>query len=186
MRNSVVLIVLAILAAVSSVVTWLPQDEGQPTERNENLGPLGYYVRGARLLGTDEQGRVTVTIRAERLDEVPNEELLRLEGVAIDYSPTNDTAWAISAASASTPKDGSLLELAGDVELRSVPTDGSRPQTILTQTLQFWPETSSVRSEQHVEFRVGDLRLRGIGLDTDLKGNTLRLKSDVHGTLAPQ
>ena len=186
MRNTVVMIVLAILAAATWIWTWSPQDQITPAERNENLGPLAYHVRGARLLGTDEQGRVTVTIRAERLDEVPDEDRLRLEGVAIDYAPKDETAWAISAARASTPKDGSLVELSGDVEVRSMPTDGSRPQTILTQTLQFWPETSSVRSEQHVEFRVGDLRLRGVGLDTDLKGDTLRLESDVHGTFAPQ
>lgn len=185
MRNTVVLIVLAILAALSSVVTWLPQEQRQPAERDEHLGPLGYYVRGARLLGTDEQGRVTVTIRAERLDEVPNEELLRLEGVAIDYSPSDATAWSISAANASTPKDGSLLELSGNVEIRSVPSDGSAPQTILTQTLRFWPETSKVESDEPVQLNLGDWRIRGAILRADLKGHTLRLES-IHGTFAPR
>jgi LPS export ABC transporter protein LptC len=184
-RNTVVLIVLAILATLSSVVAWLPPDREQPAERDENLGPLGYYVRGARLLGTDDQGRVTVTIRAERLDEVPNEELLRLEGVAIDYSPSGETSWAISAASASTPKDGSLLELAGNVEIRSTPTDGSAPQTISTQALRFWPESSQVESDEPVQLNVGDWRIRGTGLRTDLKGHLLRLES-IHGTFARQ
>jgi LPS export ABC transporter protein LptC len=185
-RNTFVMILLAILAAASWVATWPPQDLSPPTERNENLGPLGYYVRGARLLGTDEQGRVTVTIRADRLDEVPNEERLQLEGVAIDYAPADETAWSISAASASTPKDGSLLELTGDVEVRSVPTNGAQPQTILTQTLRFWPETSTIESDASVQLHVGDsVRLRGTGLHTDLKGHILKLESDVHGTFAP-
>ncbi len=88
-RNTVVMLVLAILAAATWVATWSPQDQSPPAERSEGLGPLGYYVRGARLSGTDEQGRVTYRIRAERLDELPAEDQLRLEGVNVEYQPAD-------------------------------------------------------------------------------------------------
>jgi LPS export ABC transporter protein LptC len=185
-RNTVVMLVLAIFAAATWVATWSPQDQGPAADRSADLGPLGYYVRGARLLGTDEQGRVTYRIRAERLDELPAEDQLRLEGVNVEYHPAEDTAWAITATNASALKDGSLLELSGDVQVRNVPTPGSTQQTILTQALRFWPGTSSVESDQPVEIRLGDWRLHAIGLRTDLKGDTLRLESQVHGTFAPQ
>lgn len=185
MRNTVVILVLAILAAASWVATWQGQELRQ-AERSTDTRSLGYYARGTRILVTDEQGRVTARVRAERLDELPDEELLRLEGVAVEYAPPDETAWAISAATASTPKDGSLLELAGDVEIRNVPTNGSVQQTILTQALRFWPDTSNVESDQPVEMRVGDWRLHTVGLSTDLKGDTLELESQVHGTFAPQ
>jgi lipopolysaccharide export system protein LptC len=184
-RSTVVMIVLAILAAATWVFTWPTPDQAAPAERSGDLGPLGYYVRGARLSGTDEQGRVTYRLRAERLDELPAEEQLRLEGVSVEYQPAEDAAWTISATSGSVLKDGSLLELSGDVEVRSVPTTGSAPRTILTQALQFWPDTSSVQSDQPVELRVGDLQLHGTGLSADLKGHTLRLESVVHGTFLP-
>ncbi len=186
MRNTVVMIVLALLAGATWIATWSPQDQTARPDRAANDGPLGYYLRGARWSVTDEQGRVTYRVRAERLDEVPAEERLRLEGVAVEYQPTDETAWAISAASASALKDGSLLELSGNVEMRSVPTDGSAQQTILTQALRFWPDTSNVESDHLVEFHVGDLRLHGMGLRSDLKGRTLRLESEVHGTFAPR
>jgi lipopolysaccharide export system protein LptC len=185
-RNTVVMLVLAILAAASWVATWPPQDQGPPTDRNEGTGPLGYYVRGARLSGTDEQGRVTYRVRAERLDELPADERLRLQGVSVEYQPAEETAWTISAATASALKDGSLLELSGDVEIRNVPTGDSAQQSVLTQALRFWPDTSSVESDEPVEFRVGDWRLPGTGLRANLKGRTLRLESVVHGTFAPQ
>jgi LPS export ABC transporter protein LptC len=183
-RNTVVMLVLAILAAATWVATWSRQDQSPLPERSANLGPLGYYARGTRLVVTDEEGRVTVTIRAERLDEVPDEQRLRLEGVAIEYQPAEAAAWAISAASGSTPKDGSRLDLSGNVEIRKLPTDGSAQQTILTQALRFWPELSTVESDQAVEIRVGDLQMYGTGLRTDLKGQTLRLESQVHGTFS--
>ena len=184
-RSTVVMIVLAILAAATWVATWPPQDQTAPAERSGNLGPLGYYIRGARWSRTDEQGRLTYRVRAERLDELPADERLRLQGVNVEYRPAEDTAWTISAATASALKDGSLLELSGDVEIRSVPTDGSAQRTILTQALRFWPDTSSVQSDLPVELRVGNLQLHGMGLSADLKGHTLRLESVVHGTFLP-
>jgi len=185
-RNTVVMLVLAIFAAATWVATWPPQEQRLPTGRRGEAGPLGYYVRGARLLGTDDEGRVTYRVRAERLDELPAEDQLRLEGVNLEYEPVADTAWAISAAKANALKDGSLLELSGDVEIRNVPAQGSIQQTILTQALRFWPDTSRVESDQPVELRVGDWRLRAVGLSSDLKGHTLRLESQIHGTFSPQ
>lgn len=184
MRNALVMLVLAILAAASWVATWPPQEQSPPTDSNANLGPLGYHARGTRMLVTDEEGRVTVTIRADRLDEVPDEQRVRLEGVAVDYQPADETPWTISAASGSAPKDGSRLDLVGDVEVRSTPTDGSQPLTIATQSLRFQPETSSAESEDHVKIRIGDWHFDAVGLNTHLKGDTLELESQVHGTFA--
>jgi LPS export ABC transporter protein LptC len=183
-RNTVVMIALAILAAATWIATWPPQGQAPAAERSADLGPLGYYARGTRILVTDEQGRVTVTIRAERLSEVPGEQRLQLEGIAAEYQPADETAWALSAASGSAPKDASLLDLSGDVEVRSTPIDGSKPITIATQSLRFRPETSSAESADLVKIRIGDWRFEAVGLRTHLKGDTLELESKVHGTFA--
>jgi LPS export ABC transporter protein LptC len=184
-RNTVVMLVLAILAAATWVATWDRQDSGPPAAPT-TARPLGYYAHGARILVTDAQGRVTARVRADRLDELPDEQLLRLEGISVEYEPADETAWSISAASASAPKDGSLLDLSGDVQVRSMPTDGATQQTITTQALRFWPNTSNVESEAPVEIHIGDWRFHTVGLRMDLKGDTLRLESQVHGTFAPR
>jgi LPS export ABC transporter protein LptC len=181
-RNTVVMLVLAILAAATWVATWQRQDANPEAAPSRDARPLGYYANGTRILVTDERGRVTARVGAARLEELPDEELLRLEGVTVDYEPADETAWSISAASANTPKDGSLLELSGNVEVRSVPTDGSEPRTVETQRLEFRPETSNIESDAHVRVRLGDLQFDGVGLSMDLKGDTLRLESEVHGT----
>lgn len=184
MRNTIIMIVLAVLAAATWVATWQRQDANQPVEPATETRPLGFYARGAELLGTDEQGRVTYRLRAERLDELPEQGLLHLEGVAVEYQPADETAWAISAASASRPKNGSLLDLAGNVEVRNTPLDGSQPLTIVTEQLRFSPDTSSVESDEAVHMRVGDWQLEAVGLRTHLKGDTLELESQVHGTFS--
>jgi LPS export ABC transporter protein LptC len=185
-RNTVIMIVLAILAAATWVATWQRPAADLPAAASADAQPLGYYLRGTRLLGTDDQGHIIYRLDAERIDELPGEARLRLEGVRVAYEPAAETPWGISALTASAPKDGSVLELVGSVEVRSSPVDGSRPVTIATEKLQFRPDTSRVESDELVDIRIGDWRLHGMGLNTDLKGHTLRLESQVHGTFAPQ
>src|SRR5688572_33003251 len=98
MRNTVVMIVLALLAAATGLLRWQRATPDPVPAVDESTSPLGYYVHGARLLGTDEQGRVAYRVVAARLDELPEEQRLRLEGVNVDYRPVGEPAWTISAA----------------------------------------------------------------------------------------
>jgi LPS export ABC transporter protein LptC len=182
LRNTVVMVVLAILAAATWVATWQREDTTPPVERVADAEPLGYYARGARLSGTDEQGRLTYRVFAERLDELPGEERLQLTGVNVDYQPADQTPWTLTAATAKYAWNGAQLDLNGNVEARSMPADGSRPWTISTEKLLFSPDTSRAETDEDVEIRIGDWHFRAGGLRADLKGDTLALESLVHGT----
>jgi hypothetical protein len=70
---------------------------------------------------------VALQIHAESLAELPGEERLALDGVRIDYTPADEAPWSISASHATTPMDRSHFDLEGDVDMRSAPTDGSKP-----------------------------------------------------------
>jgi LPS export ABC transporter protein LptC len=182
-RNTVVMLVLAILAAATWVLTWQRQDASPPVDRASETEPLGYYARGANVTGTDEQGRPAYRIFAERWDELPGEDRLQMTGVNVDYQPADATAWKLTAATAKYARDGSQLDLEGHVEVRSSPTDGSRPLAFATDALLFSPDTSEVQSDEAVQIRVGDWQLDAIGLRADLKERTLALESVKHGTL---
>jgi lipopolysaccharide export system protein LptC len=177
------MIVLAVLA----LATWLYGREPGAIQRaslREHGQPLGYYLRGAKILGTDEQGRVAYRIAADRLEELPGEDRLTLDGVQIEYTPDDAEPWSISAAAASAPKDGSELELRGDVTLRNQPA-GGEPTIITTDSLRFFPETSSAEADTPVTLRVGGWQLRAGMLRTHLKGDVVQLESEVHGKFAP-
>src|SRR5688572_20595501 len=78
-RNTVVMVVLAIIAAATWILTWQRMDvDPLLVDRAAEPGPLGYYARGAHLTGWDEQGRLRYRIFAERLEELPGEERLQL------------------------------------------------------------------------------------------------------------
>jgi LPS export ABC transporter protein LptC len=185
LRHTIITVLLAALAVGTWIYTWEPA----ATKRSRNVGaddqPLGYYLKGARLLGTDEEGRVAYRILAERLEELPARELLELAGVEIEYRPVDSQPWRMSANSATAPKDASQLDLVGSVELRNEPAPGDEPLLIATETLRFLPDTSSVESDQPVQIRIGDWQLDAIGIRTHLKGDTLELESKVHGRFSP-
>jgi LPS export ABC transporter protein LptC len=180
MRNTVVLIVLALLAAATGLLRWQRGGPSPAPVVEQSASPLGYYVSGARLLGTDEGGRLAYRVFATRLDELPEEQRLELGGVSVDYRPVGETPWTISATSASAPKDGSRIDLVGDVELKSSPTDGSEATTVVTQELRFSPDRSSAETDEAVTVYFGDWEFEGAGLRVDLKGDTLELESG-HG-----
>lgn len=182
-RNILVMFVLAILAAATWILTWEPQDASPPVDRVSESEPLSYYARGANVTGTDEQGRPAYRIFAERWDELPGEDRLQMTGVNVDYQPAEATAWTLTAATAKYARDGSQLDLKGQVEVRSSPTDGSRSVAFVTEALRFSPDTSEVESDEAVRIRVGDWQLDAIGLHADLKEQTLALESVEHGTL---
>jgi LPS export ABC transporter protein LptC len=182
-RNTVVTLVLAILAAATWIATWQREAASPPVDRPTETEPLGYYARGARVTGTDLQGRPTYRIFADRLEELPGEDRLQLTGVNVDYRPSDETAWTLTAATAKYERDGSRIDLKGHVEVRSSPTDGSRPLTFATERLLFSPDTSSAESDEAVQIRVGDWQLDAVGLRAHLKEHTLALESVEHGTL---
>lgn len=178
---------MAVLAALAAA-TWLygraPTVPVRAAFRDSSQ-PLGYYLRGARILGTDSEGRIAYRILAEQLEELPGQDVLELDGVRVAYEPSGTTPWSISANRASAPKDASQLDLKGSVELRSLPADGGEQTIIATEALRFFPDTSNAESAEPVEIRVGDWHVDAVGLRTQLKGNTVELESNVHGKFAP-
>lgn len=184
LRNGIA-IVLLLAAAIATWYWSRPAEPPRAVRRAEDTAPLGYYVRGARMQGTDPEGRVIYRILADRLEEQPEQSLLELQGVRVEYSPANEVPWLISASRASAPKNRAHVDLEGDVELRSQPTDGSKPITIATTRLRFVPGDSTAVSEEPVRLTVGDWQVEAVGLRADLKDDAVELESKVHGQVAP-
>jgi LPS export ABC transporter protein LptC len=182
-RNFILMVLLG-AAAVASWIYSRPEPAQAPRRSGGDDAPLGYYLSGARIVGTDENGREAYRILAGRLEEQTGADRLLLERVQIEYHPTDRVPWIITAGNGSAPKDRSRLELGGRVELRSSPTDGSAPVHVATESLRFDPNTSDAESDTPTDLSVGDWKLSGKRLRANLKDERLKLESDVHGKFA--
>lgn len=183
MRNLFLIVLLGAAAAASWFWSRPLTTEQPPPHTGE--GDLGYYLRGARMVGTDASGRAVYRILADRLEERPNEERLLLERVQVEYRPPGEVPWVITAGSGNATRDRSLLELRDGVDIRSQPTDGSTPIHLTTAALRFLPATSTAMTDERVVVDAGRWHVEGVGLNTRLKDNRLELESDVHGKFAP-
>jgi len=181
-------LVLLVLLGAAAFASWFwsrPTMIEPPRQHAAGEGDLGYYLRGARMVGTDASGRAVYRILADRLEERPSEERLVLERVQVEYRPPGEMPWVITAGSGNATRDRSLLELKDGVDIRSQPTDGSPPVHVTTPALRFVPATSSAESDQRVVIDAGSWHLEGVGLNTRLKDNRVELESDVHGKFFP-
>jgi len=181
-------LILVVLLGAAAAASWRwsrPAPVEAPAPRATGDQELGYYLRGARMLGTDESGRLAYKILADRLDERPGEERLLLERVQIDYHPPDQMPWVITAGSGSATRDHSEIELADGVDIQSQPTDGRAPVHVTTAKLRFMPMTSLAETDQHVVMSAGSWHVEATGLRTLLKADRMELESDVHGQFAP-
>jgi LPS export ABC transporter protein LptC len=143
LRTSLAIALLSAAALASWY--WSRQPPRGVVSRGGGGPPVGYYLRGARLLGTDANGDIVYRIHADRLEEQPDTEILEMQGVRIEYLSRERGAWAIRADRATSPKDRSVVNLEGAVQLDSRPERGT-PLSIKTTTLRFEPASAVVQT----------------------------------------
>ena len=181
------LFALGALTAIA-MLTWLwsrqgIEDEGPATVMG--AAAPGYYLNGASILGTDEQGRALFHVQAARAEELPAEQRLLLSDIAVRYQPDTEVPWVLTATQGQAFLEQTYLDFSGEVELtRSEPSD-SGPMLIRTSSLRLEPETFDVRTDGPVSLYFDDRRLDAVGLSANLKAERLALESNVHGVFGP-
>ena len=190
MRNTVVMVVLAILAAATWVATWQRQDAepaGGPQSRMPT--PLGYYVRGARIARHRRaRPRRRTASSPSGSTSCPAKSACSSTGVNVEYQPGGrDSRGRSPRRARAYSKDGSKLELVGDVELRSVP-DGrlGAADDHHRRACCFRPDTSSAEADASRARSVSGIgNSTRMGLRTDLKGrhSGARIPSTWHASL---
>jgi lipopolysaccharide export system protein LptC len=182
LRSGIAIVLLAAAAAASYYWSRQPPLEITRRHSGDDAGLPGYYLHGARLTGTDDEGRVAYRVHADSLEEQGVAEGLAMSGVRVVYTPADDVAWVIEAAEGSGPRDGSHLELDGGVQVRNQPADGAEPTVITTTNVRFEPGASLLVTDAPIEIRAGGWQVAATGLRAHLKDDKLELESKVHGT----
>lgn len=183
--RNVLLATLLVAAAAASWYFRRPQTEPPPADGSAPP-PLGFSLREARLVGTDDDGHLTYTVTAVQAVEAPDREGLLLDDVRVEYVPQAEIAWALTAERAAVPTSGTPLTLSGDVELRREPPAGGGPTTLISaQELVFHPTAFFAESAGPVRLAIGDDVLEAVGLEAHLKDDRLTLESQVHARFVP-
>ena len=181
------LFALAALTAIA-MLTWLWSRQGIDEEAPVNVtgaGAPGYYLHGASILGTDDEGRALFRVQAASAEELPRERRLLLNDVAVRYQPAAQVPWVLTASEGHAFLEESYLDFSGGVELTRSGQPDSGPMAIRTSSLRLEPGTFDVHTDDPVTLYFGDRRLDAVGLSANLKAGRLALESSIHGEFGP-
>lgn len=177
---------MLLLAAAALVMFYFgrqPRPDASLRPVDARAYPLGYYLRDAVLLGTDEQGRISYRLHAGLVEERPDDARLSLENVRFEYQPSEQIPWSIVAARGEAPigAERTYLDLKGGVELTRDPDAQGKPARVETSELRLEPDRHLASTAAPVRVSIGDDALDAVGLKAFLDKDRLELESEVHG-----
>ena len=182
-RNILTFIALLVVALATGYLANLLRTP-EITQTVTEKGSSGYYLRAARILGTDHDGRLLYRIEADYAEQQANNEI-ELQNVRIAYSPGAEVPWTINADLATISDSHELLRLSGRVIAVSDEGFAGKVTEIRTPLLEIDPESYTAQTDSRVQIRIGSRSLTATGMLALLQDNRLELKSNVSGKFVP-
>ena len=181
-QNLVWLLVLGSAAAGTWYLTREPSVEPEATQ-SPGTNSLGYYLKGATVVGTDTNGEVLYRIAADRIEEDPDTSRLILSDVEVEYRDDVGVPWKIRASNASGPVDRAYFDMRGNVTIEHVDEVTQERTVIEAEEIHLIPESYFASTDGPVRFRIGDTEIDAVGLKAHLKDDRIDLESDVHAEI---
>lgn len=172
------LLLVLVVGLVAAFWRWQPAGEAPATGTAASAGEPGYVAHDAQLTDTGDDGQPRYRLRAENIAQAHPGGDVQLDQPRLDYE--GSTRWQLSAREGTLPEDASEVHLAGNVEARA---ERAREPALRIRTEQLDIDLVARRAATPalVDIEVGSSRLGAVGLDADMKADTLRLQSRVHG-----
>lgn len=154
------------------------------THTISDTGTDGFYLRSARILGTDQNGQLLYEIEAEYAEQQENRDI-EMQNVRIRYSTGANVPWTINADLATINESQDRLRLSGHVIAVSNEGFAGQVTEIRSPLLDIDPVTYKAETDQRVQLRIGSRSLTGTGMLALLQENRLELRSNVSGKFVP-
>jgi lipopolysaccharide export system protein LptC len=182
-RDATAIIALIALAVVTWYYARSLQGQDEPTA-TVDAGQTGFYVKSARILGTNPEGHLLYEIESEYAEQLPTEEV-EFRNVEIRYSSQSDVPWRLTADRAVIGDDRQKVTLTGHVVAISEVGFEGRVTEIRTPYLELEPETFRAQTDDRVQIRIGARSITATGMRALLQSSELHLLSNVSGKFAP-
>ncbi len=178
-------ITLAVLFAAALASWYLARSyEQEPGEVTQTPVHHGYYIKSARILGTDADGSLLYEIDAVRAEQQPDNRI-QFTDVRISYTPDSDVPWTITSDSATLHPDSETVLLEGHVLATSTGDADGDETEIRTSRLQLDPGNFVAETDERVQVRIGARSITGTGMLASLQNDSIELKSNVSGRFIP-
>lgn len=158
--------------AGAALLTWVfARVTEEPSAPSVGRGPTpeSYYLIGATLQGTDDNGRIYYRVISDRVEQLANGEDFLLEKMSVEYTPDTNIRWNIYAERGLTDANRGSWRLQEGVRLTYAP-DSDQDETIFeTDELQLDTQNFFAATGQVVTMYKGPTIITATGLELDLK-----------------
>jgi len=178
-RSTLALIVL-LAAAITSWILSRQSSETGIRQSPQDAAKPGYYLKGARILGTGADGKLLYEIQAASAQQVGDNQI-EFEDVFVKYSPESEVPWSVVADRATLLRDTEQVRLEGHVRALSSEGFSGNDTEIRTEVLIVNPVAYTAETDERVQIRIGPRSLTATGMVASLNDNRLKLKSNVSG-----
>jgi len=182
--RSFVLFAILLAAAAGSWYLGRQDSDSEVVRTLTDSGSGGFYLRSARILGTDDNGDLLYEIEADYAEERPDR-VIEMTNVRVRYATEADVPWVINADEALINGDERRLQLSGHVVATSNEGFSGQVTEIRTPLLTIDPDNYTAETDSRVQIRIGPRSLTATGMLALLQDNRLQLKSNVSGKFVP-
>ncbi|MBT8422471.1 MAG: LPS export ABC transporter periplasmic protein LptC [Gammaproteobacteria bacterium] len=182
LRTVMVLLLLGAIAAVTSFVVYVNNEDDDVAERPELQ--LAYYLDSATLTGTGPDGQVRYSMTTRRAQQRNDAQEIALDDIRMDYGAPQGLPWKVRADRGRIPQGESVIVLEGNIIAISGADHPNRTE-IRTQILSIDQNTMLARTNEKVTLLFEERRLNATGMEADFATNNLKLLSNVNGKFIP-
>ena len=175
---------LLLIAAGGSWYLARTLNHQEAVDNDGNVGHQGFYVRSARILGTNESGDLLYEIEAEYAEQQADDKI-EFRNVEINYTTKAAVPWTLKADKALIGDDREVLSLSGHVVAVSNDGFSGHVTEIRTPHLELEPDTFRAETDARVQIRIGTRSITATGMLALLQTSQLQLKSNVSGKFVP-
>ncbi len=171
------------MAVALSLLVWRGRGAPEPSGAAASaVVDPGYIATGAEIIQTGPDGQPLYRLRARRVEQPQAGAEIRVTEPRLSYQEGSGPQWTLRADTGVLPANAERAELAGSVHAVAMRPD-EPPLEIRTDRLSIDMERELVTTADPVSIIWGRDQVTAIGMRADLKADTLRLESRVHGEI---
>jgi LPS export ABC transporter protein LptC len=175
----------AVLMAVAlGLLVWRGRETAEPAgaAAGATVDP-GYIATNAEIIQTGADGRPLYRLEARRVEQSRAGAEIQVTEPRLSYQEGSGPQWTLRADTGILPPDAGRADLAGSVYAVATRPD-ELPLEIRTDRLSVDMDRQLVTTAEPVSIAWGRDHVTAVGMRADLKADTLRLESRVHGEIA--
>jgi len=185
-----------LLGSLAALTYWLNAQVQPPPARIDGTArhDPDFYIENFRAVSFDADGRVRQSLAGSRAEHYPDDESVDFFSPSLALTDPGQPRMSIVAESGTVSGDRETVTFRGNVHGVRDPLPAGTPAangptgqvTFSADSLRVVPKKGHAETDGPVTIEEPRGIIHGVGMVLDNEAKTVKLKSGVHGTLAPQ